>query len=479
MTQRRRHSVTFGALTILVGASVVLLVSLLTLANPLSSHAEDAVPPVGIDVIVPVVEVPPAPTAGAIIPVGAAADKAVVEVVVSGLLPYSYFELYLRSTPILVASGFADSTGTFKVTIALPTTLEAGSHSLEVKATDAGGQPYTKTVSQFAVTADRRLAGAGPGSSLLAPTIASGTKANPVENSSTQVTQVDPAVAEEALGTDPVDLGGILNIGGLKTSTQPSFSPQGGTAYLSLTVKNASNTTFDSSVYFWLTSPLGDTITELDHISVAGLAPGETRTIDATMIHISQWPVLFGHATITPPAVVETTELTPLTRDALVLTLPIFATIMAGLFVAGYLLWRYLPVMTKRDKSERERRETLAEAASIVRAEATLLEAETALVEQEALLVEPVEPEPEEQASLVVEPPVVKKPRAPRAAAAQPAVAKPAAAKTPAAKTPAAKTAVAKPAVAKPAVAKPKPKPKPKPKATPKPEPENDEGGVA
>jgi hypothetical protein len=193
---QRRPFETFGASSMVMGASVALAIALGSFLSAQSSLAETSTPaPVGIDVIVPVIVVPPSPTAAAIIPVGAAADTAQVEVAVSGLQPYSYFELYLYSTPKLVASGFADSTGTFKVTIALPTTLEAGAHSLEVKGTDAGGQPYTQTVSQFAVTADRRLAGAGPGSSLISSTVSTTTNSNGSVTSSTQTTQTDAAAA--------------------------------------------------------------------------------------------------------------------------------------------------------------------------------------------------------------------------------------------------------------------------------------------
>ena len=424
MTKMRRPFVTFGASSMMMGTGVVLALAFASFVSPQSSQAVDATPaPVGIDVIVPVIVVPPEPTVGAIIPVGAAADAAQVEVVVSGLQPYSYFELYLRSTPVLVASGFADSTGTFKVTITLPTTLEAGTHSLEVKATDAGGQPYTKTVSQFAITADRRLAGAGPGSSLISTTVSSGSASSGdgAVSSSTQTTQTDDAAAAAALGPDPFNLGGILYIGGVNVSTVPTPSPRGGTLVLEMTIKNVSHTTFDSSMDFWVTSPLSDTIVHLDQISVAGLASGETRTVQATLPHVGQWPVMVAHATLRPPAAVEKSELTPLTRESITWMWPFFGLMMLALFVAGFMLWRYLPVMGRAGRVERaiqrDNAETLADAAAIVRAEAEIVTAQVALVTQPIFVAKPDRPQAPES-TVPVEPsaPVVpKKPRAPRA----------------------------------------------------------------
>jgi hypothetical protein len=444
---QRRPFETFGASSMMVGAGVVLAFTLASFFGAQASQAVDATPtPEGINLSVPVIAVPPAPTVAAIIPVGAAADTAQVEVVGSGLQPYSYYEVYLRSTPVLVASGFADSTGSFKVTITLPVTLEVGTHSIDVKATDAGGQPFTQTVSQFAVTADRRLAGAGPGSSLISSTVSSTTNSNGSVASSTQTTQTDAAAAAAALGTDALDVGGILFAGGVTATTQPSPSPRGGTAVLAMTVKNVSSTTFDSSMDFWLTSPLGDTIVRLDQISVAGLAPGETRTVKATMTNVGQWPAMMAHVTLTPPAAVENSELVPLTRDTIVWMWPFFALMMLGLLVAGYVLWRCLPVIGRGGRAtrfeRRENAETLADAAAIVLAEANIFEAEAALVSEPLVVAEADRPHP-----LI---PAVEKPAVEKPAVEKPAVEKPAV-KKPAVKKP----AVEKPAVEKPGVATP------------------------
>lgn len=477
MTKTRRSYKTFGASSMMMGAGVFLAFALASFVGPQASQAVDETPtPVGVNISVDVIAVPPPPTVSAIIPVGAAADTAQVEVIVSGLLPYSYFELYLYSTPKLVASGFADSTGTFKVTITLPTTLETGTHSLEVKATDAGGQPYTRTISQFAVTADRRLAGAGPGSSLISTTVTSGTSSNGdgAVSSSTQTTETDADAAAAALGPDPFDLGGILYIGGVNVSTVPTPSLRGGTLVLAMTMKNVSNTTFDSSMDFWVTSPLSDTIVRLDQISVAGLAPGETRTVQATLVHVGQWPVMVAHATLRPPAAVENSELTPLTRESITWMWPLFGLMMFALFVAGFVLWRYLPVMGRAGRVERaierDNAETLADAAAIVRAEAEIVTAQVALVEHTIVVAEAERPPAPEA------PAVPKKPRTPRVP--KPVVesgeansAQPAAAQTPAVKKPAArKPSVKKPAVETDATTPKKPRAPRAPKINPAPE---------
>jgi hypothetical protein len=165
-----------------------------------------------------------------------------------------------------------------------------------------------------------------------------------------------------------------------------------------MTVKNVSSTTFDSSMDFWLTSPLGDTIARLDQISVAGLAPGETRTVEATMTNVGQWPAMMAHVTLTPPAAVENSELVPVARDTIVWMWPFFALMMLGLLVAGYLLWRFLPVMSRGGRAaqaeRRDNAETLADAAAIVRAEANIFEAQAALVSEPLVVAEADRPHP-------------------------------------------------------------------------------------
>ncbi len=155
-------------------------------------------------------------------------------------------------------------------------------------------------------------------------------------------TPVSPNDSDAALGADVFELGGSLYVSGLTGAVSSSVGPGGGDVQLSITVKNASNETFDATGKFWLDNTFGLPVAEVSGVSIKGLAPGETRTIDVTMHGPGQWAVFGGHATITPPKSLGGTQMEPITRDTTVWLTPWFATLIVGVpavLVAGWYLF--------------------------------------------------------------------------------------------------------------------------------------------
>ena len=70
----------------------------------------------------------------------------------SGFQPFSYVEIYVRSEPVLVASGNADANGQFTATVDVPDNLPPGDHSITVANTLADGSFQEVTLTQFNVS---------------------------------------------------------------------------------------------------------------------------------------------------------------------------------------------------------------------------------------------------------------------------------------------------------------------------------------
>lgn len=151
------------------------------------------------------------------------------------------------------------------------------------------------------------------------------------------------------ISIDEVDLGGVLHVGGLLSSYQPSLNPFGGDLELAFTVRNVSKSTVEATADFWMEGPFGNRISSADGVRVAELKPGETRTVSASLPGVGQWTVLSAHATFTPPTVVDETELSPLTRDSTAFALPWFFVLLTTLGLAAWVIVR---VVRSRDVAE-------------------------------------------------------------------------------------------------------------------------------
>ncbi len=140
-----------------------------------------------------------------------------------------------------------------------------------------------------------------------------------------------------------VDLGGVVHVGGLLSDVRISPNPFGGSALLSFTVRNVSKSTFDATADFWMEGPSGNRVAQVDAVTVSQLKAGESRVVSAELPGVGQWTVLTAHATFRPPAEVEGTPLSPLTRDVTVFVFPwmvVAVLLLAGIALAAVQLWR-------------------------------------------------------------------------------------------------------------------------------------------
>lgn len=171
--------------------------------------------------------------------------------------------------------------------------------------------------------------GSGSGS-----TGSSGGRGGPASGSSTVVTGPNAEPTGAVLPTDGFDLGGILYLSGLTASTTLSPNPLGGSTHSYFTVRNVSDTTITASAAFWLDGPFGNQLSEVTGIDIVDLKPDESRIVDATLTGVGQWTFATAHATLTPPKVVEGTELSPITRDSFVVVTPWLLGAAAGVAAA-------------------------------------------------------------------------------------------------------------------------------------------------
>jgi len=141
---------------------------------------------------------------------------------------------------------------------------------------------------------------------------------------------VTPTGVGDALGPDPVIVEGVYAMSGLTVSASPSIAPANSAVTLSFSVRNSSSTMFDATARVWITSVFGTRLASLEGIAIDGLAPDETRRVSATVWGLGQSALLNGHVTFTPPAEIEGTALSPVTRDTFFVLAPLFALLIAG-----------------------------------------------------------------------------------------------------------------------------------------------------
>lgn len=139
-------------------------------------------------------------------------------------------------------------------------------------------------------------------------------------------------------GADEVSADGMLFIGGLESSSSLSLNPGEAVVNLSFTVRNASQSTIDATADFWVSSVFGNEVDAAHDIDIAGLLPGETRAVSTQLHKAGQWTLLTAHVTLTPPETVDGVELTPVTRDALVVVFPWFLAVLLILAILAIVL---------------------------------------------------------------------------------------------------------------------------------------------
>ncbi|MEA9987183.1 hypothetical protein [Subtercola sp. RTI3] len=170
-------------------------------------------------------------------------------------------------------------------------------------------------------TASAGSAGSGSGTG-------TGSGAGSVGNGSTVVTPTAHPSAAPVAKAGEFDLGGLIFISGVSSEYSWSINPLAGEQHALFTVHNVSSTTIDSTATFSIVGPFGNMIGGPQTVAIAGLKPDETRLIDATLTGLGQWSFFTTHATFTPPATVQGTALSPLTRDGFMFVLPWFLLVL-------------------------------------------------------------------------------------------------------------------------------------------------------
>jgi hypothetical protein len=148
----------------------------------------------------------------------------------------------------------------------------------------------------------------------------------------------DGGAGQTPPGTGEVSVNGMVYVGGLESSSALSLNPGDAAVTLTFTVRNASQSTIDATADFWMNSIFGNEIDAAHGIEIQGLAPGETRAVSTQLHNAGQWTLVNAHMTLTPPATVDGVELTPVTRDALVVVFPWFLAVLLILAVLAVVL---------------------------------------------------------------------------------------------------------------------------------------------
>ena len=150
-----------------------------------------------------------------------------------------------------------------------------------------------------------------------------------------------------------VSIAGMVYVSGVNSSVALSPDPAEADVTLWLSVRNASSSVIDLTADFWMESVLfGTALDSASAVPVTGLQPGETRLISTRLHGAGQWGLVNTHVKITPPATVDGTALTPVTRDALVVVFPWLSILLAATLVIALLAWRAVALALAAKTSE-------------------------------------------------------------------------------------------------------------------------------
>ena len=141
-----------------------------------------------------------------------------------------------------------------------------------------------------------------------------------------------------------------LAAGGITSEVSPNLLPGNGSVTLSVVVRNTSSQAFDADARFVLRNLFGQTIGEVDAIPLGTLEPDQSREVSATIDDPGQGVFVRGYATITPPEKVGDTELSPVSREALIFVPPYFSlAVIVGLGALGGTAW-WVVVRARREE---------------------------------------------------------------------------------------------------------------------------------
>jgi hypothetical protein len=304
--------------------------------------------PITVQVVTPTVKPSPRTETPVVVPVDTPVAEAVFPIVLTGLEPFSYIEIFANSTPVLIASGFADSSGRFEASVRLPANLPVGDHTISATNTLADGTKVTSVAVAFSVSASGKIAPPANGgenvnaASSRSSSNAAGTAAGTTVTEET-VTGADAAVL---LGPDPFNLGGVFYVGGLVSHATYPLTVFAPAAEMSFAVRNVSDETFTASLNFTIENALGMTVAKLTDYKLHNLEPGETREVTALVRNIGQWGVYSARMTFVPPEKVGGNTLTSFSLSSGFLAMALWVILGAltafGLVVLYLLGHRFL-----------------------------------------------------------------------------------------------------------------------------------------
>lgn len=145
--------------------------------------------------------------------------------------------------------------------------------------------------------------------------------------------------AKQPRSTDPATAG-LIHVSRVQTTTDGSLLPSGGRVTLTLDVRNPSQKRLSGTVDFWIATLWGTRASSLPTEAVKNLAPGETRTLTATLDGPGQFVVYRAHAVFTPTTAVDGVEAKVQSREALLFVTPTFALSALGVLALAVAVLR-------------------------------------------------------------------------------------------------------------------------------------------
>ncbi len=292
---------------------------------------------IDIPVIATVLEPSPTSTPKTFVdlPVGEPSESA-PEVIIqlTGLEPYSFVQIFAQSEPILIASGFADKFGVFKVKAQLPPSLEAGDHSIVANAQKLGDPaPTIATLIKFAVSDSgtvQKSSSAGGGNSGGSNNGGSsgggtGSGENGGSGGSTQPTPSPSASASAGAGSDLSR--GVVQVSGVSAQSRPSINPLGEPAQVQVTLQNHYSKTIPVTVNVEIANFLGMPVAETSHKGDFNLVAGASETLSLSSSTLGQWGFYSARVTVAPRGKVGGVLLQPMVREVSFFVLPVWPTV--------------------------------------------------------------------------------------------------------------------------------------------------------
>ena len=244
------------------------------------------------------------PTQFVTLPVGKSATTApVVDIQLTNLEPYSFVQVFAQSTPVLIASGFADKYGVFKVKANLPNNLEAGDHTITASVQKKGETTAAlQTLVKFAVstggTVQKAPKGGGAGS----------------DGGATNVTE--SPVASPQPSSDTLSIGGVLLVGGVLSESPTTWNLDGAPAKVAISLANNYSKSFAVDVSISVTNVFGQQVASIADYRVASLKPKTNLMLIAKSRNsLGQWGVYNTRVTVKPPSKLDSLQLNSVERE--------------------------------------------------------------------------------------------------------------------------------------------------------------------